>query len=74
VVPVVLVAVTILFALKTLGLVLDGSYTLGDPPVSAVTNPTSPARSTPRAQRDALRRRPPARAAVPAQQMFNYPR
>ena len=63
VVPVVLTAVTVLFALKTLGLVLDGGYTLGDADTTGSVD--RPIRFDTAAS--------PGRARSWAQQMFNFP-
>jgi flagellar motility protein MotE (MotC chaperone) len=74
VVPVVVAAVTILLALKTVGLVLDGSYTLGDltrlgSDDADITGSTE----TPIRREDAPRGWPARGQRSWAQQMFGYP-
>src|SRR5205085_4420921 len=74
IVPVVLAAIIVLFALKTLGLVFDGGYTLGDVTgvfgdneAADITGATgAPDRTN---AQPATPRRPPSWA----QQMFNFP-
>jgi flagellar motility protein MotE (MotC chaperone) len=72
VVPVALAAITVLFALKTLGLVLDGSYTLGDLARFGddAADITGSVDAPPRGD-GAPAPRPPPRSW--AQQMFNFP-
>jgi flagellar motility protein MotE (MotC chaperone) len=72
-VPIVLIAIICLFALKSFGLIFDGGYTLNEPPPAV--DPNDLAVGWVGAQRDR------DRAAVPksvpkqswAQRMFNYP-
>jgi flagellar motility protein MotE (MotC chaperone) len=74
-VPVVLAAIIALFALKTLGLVLDGSYTLGElggDDASDVTGSIDAPKRTPAAATEPMTAPPPGRQSW-AQQMFNFP-
>lgn len=78
IVPVVLAAIIVLFTLKTLGLVLDGGYTLGDltgvfgnDDAVDITGATGAPNRTD--AEPAMSRPPPRRQPSWAQQMFNFP-
>src|SRR2546430_17528973 len=79
VVPVVLAAIIVLFALKTLGLVFDGGYTLGDvtgvfgdneaADITGATGAPDRTNAQPATPRPPAPRRPPSWA----QQKFHFP-
>ena len=79
IVPIVLAAIIVLFALKTLGLVFDGGYTLGDvtgvfgdneaADITGATGAPDRTNTQPVTPRPPVPRRPPSWA----QQMFNFP-
>jgi flagellar motility protein MotE (MotC chaperone) len=72
-VPVVLAATIALFALKTLGLVLDGGYTLGDLDGDDATDITGSIGAPKRPEAAPAEPAPPPAKQSWAQQMFNYP-
>jgi flagellar motility protein MotE (MotC chaperone) len=73
-VPVVLAATIVLFALKTLGLVLDGGYTLGDLSADDAADITGSIGAPNRPDVVPTEPAPPPPAKQSwAQQMFNYP-
>ena len=79
IVPIALVAITCLFVLKSMGLIFEGRYTLGEAPLADdadITGTIGAQQQAETAPAEPLAAQPPPRPAAQrswAQQMFNFP-